>query len=85
MFVPTLRAVVIALAAAYLILVDRRSPAMIFWTFGIMALFLLAVEIIEGAGRGYEQPRAGALVASAATGAGTEATPSHEAAPGDPS
>ncbi len=75
MFVPTLRAVVIALAAAYLILVDRRSPAMIFWTFGIMALFLLAVEIIEGAGRGYEQPRAGALVAAAATGGGTEAAP----------
>ena len=38
MFVPTLRAIVIALAAAYLILVDRRSPSMIFWTFALMAL-----------------------------------------------
>ena len=65
MFVPTLRAIVIALAAAYLILVDRRSPSMILWTFVIMAVALLLVEIIEGAGRGYEQPRAGALVAQA--------------------
>ena len=55
MFVPTLRAIVIALAAAYLILVDRRSPSMILWTFAIMALALLLVEIIEGAGRGYER------------------------------
>jgi hypothetical protein len=85
MFVPTLRAVVIALAAAYLILVDRRSPAMVFWTFGIMALALLAIEIIEGAGRGYEQPRAGALVATAATAADTQAAASEQAPPGDPS
>ena len=38
---------------------------MIFWTFALMAIALLLVEIIEGAGRGYEQPRAGALVAQA--------------------
>jgi hypothetical protein len=91
MFVPTLRAVVIALAAAYLILVDRRSPAMVFWTFGIMALALLAIEIIEGAGRGYEQPRAGALVATAApaapgaTGADTQAAAPEQVPPVDPS
>ena len=66
MFVPTLRAIVIALAATYLILVDRRSPSMIFWTFALMALGLLLVEIVEGAGRGYERPRAGAVVAEAA-------------------
>jgi hypothetical protein len=66
MFVPTLRAIVIALAAAYLILVDRRSPSMILWTFVIVAVALLLVEIIEGAGRGYEEPRAGALVAESA-------------------
>ena len=66
MFVPTLRAIVIALAAAYLILVDRRSPSMILWTFVIMAVALLLVEIIEGAGRGYEESRAGALVAESA-------------------
>ena len=65
MFVPTLRALVIGLAAAYLLLVDRRSPSMILWTFVLMGLALLLVEIIEGAGRGYEQPRAGALVAEA--------------------
>jgi len=65
MLVPTLRAMVIAAAAAYLILVDRRSPSMIVWTFGLMALALLLVEIVEGAGRGYEQPHAGALVAEA--------------------
>ncbi|HSO04666.1 MAG TPA: hypothetical protein VLQ92_09315 [Candidatus Limnocylindrales bacterium] len=65
MFVPTLRALVIVGAAAYLALVDRRSPSMILWTFGLMALALLLVEIIEGAGRGYEEPRAGALVAEA--------------------
>ncbi|HSO03971.1 MAG TPA: hypothetical protein VLQ92_05785, partial [Candidatus Limnocylindrales bacterium] len=65
MFVPTLRALVIVGAAAYLVLVDRRSPSMILWTFGLMALPLLLVEIIEGAGRGYEEPRAGALVAEA--------------------
>jgi hypothetical protein len=65
MFVPTLRAIVISLAAAYLILVDRRSPSMIFWTFALMAIALLLVEVVEGAGRGYEQPRAGALVAQA--------------------
>jgi hypothetical protein len=65
MLVPTLRAIVIVLAAAYLVSVDRRSPSMIFWTFGLMALGLLLVEIIEGAGRGYEQPRAGALIAEA--------------------
>jgi hypothetical protein len=86
MFVPTLRAVVIALGAAYLVLVDRRSPSMVFWTFGLMALALMLVEIIEGAGRGYEQPRAGALVAEAshadaaaadspATAAGGASTP----------
>jgi hypothetical protein len=85
MFVPTLRAVVIALAAAYLILVDRRSPAMIFWTFGIMAVVLLAVEVIEGAGRGYEQPRAGALVAAAATEGDMQTPASEQAPPGDPS
>jgi hypothetical protein len=76
MFVPTLRAIVIALGAAYLILVDRRSPSMVFWTFGLMALALMLVEIIEGAGRGYEQPRAGALVA--------EASHADAAAPGSP-
>jgi hypothetical protein len=65
MFVPTLRAIVIAVAGAYLLLVERRSPSMIFWTFMVMALGLLLVEIIEGAGRGYEAPRAGALVAEA--------------------
>jgi hypothetical protein len=79
MFVPTLRAIVIALAAAYLLLVDRRSPSMILWTFGLMALGLLLVEIIEGAGRGYEQPRAGALVAEASTPA--EAEPAVAGAP----
>jgi hypothetical protein len=65
MFVPTLRAIVIALAAAYLVLVDRRSPSMILWTFALMAVGLLLVEIVEGAGRGYERPRAGAVVAEA--------------------
>lgn len=65
MLIPTLRGIVIALAAAYLALVDRRSPAMIFWTFVIMGLGLLLVEIIEGAGRGYEESRAGALSAEA--------------------
>ncbi|HYN56219.1 MAG TPA: hypothetical protein VES03_03360 [Motilibacterales bacterium] len=72
MFVPTLRALVIAVAAGFLILVDRRSPAMILWTFALMALALLLVEIIEGAGRGYEQPRAGALVAEAVHDPGAE-------------
>jgi hypothetical protein len=65
MLVPTLRAIVIALTAAYLLLVERRSPSMIFWAFGLMALGLLLVEIIEGAGRGYEDNRAGAMVAQA--------------------
>jgi hypothetical protein len=58
---------------------------MIFWTFGIMALALLAIEIIEGAGRGYEQPRAGALVAAAATGGDMQTPASEQAPPGDPS
>ncbi len=87
MLVPTLRALVLALGAAYLILVDRRSPSMILWTFGLMALGLLLVEIIEGAGRGYEEPRAGALAAEA-TGVPVAAgpAPAGEPAPGrDPS
>ncbi len=67
MFVPTLRGIVIVLAAAYLVLVDRRSPSMVFWTFGLMALGLLLVEIIEGAGRGHEESRAGAMVAQASS------------------
>ena len=83
MLVPTLRGLVLALGAAYLILVDRRSPSMILWTFALMALGLLLVEIIEGAGRGYEEPRAGALAAEA-TGVPVAAgpAPAGEPAPG---
>ena len=81
MLVPTLRALVIVLAAAYLVLVDRRSPSMILWTFGLMALGLLLVEIVEGAGRGYEENRAGALVADASTPVGIGPAAAGDAAP----
>lgn len=65
MFVPTLRGIVLALALGFLLLADRLSPSIIFWTAVVTAAALLVVEIIEGAGRGYEQPRAGALMAEA--------------------
>jgi hypothetical protein len=65
MLVPTLRGIVLALALGYLLLADRLSPSIIFWTAVVTAAALLVVEIIEGAGRGYEQPHAGALVAQA--------------------
>jgi hypothetical protein len=81
MLVPTVRALVIVLAAAYLVLVDRRSPSMILWTFGLMALGLLLVEIVEGAGRGYEENRAGALVADASTTVGIGPAVAGDAAP----
>lgn len=65
MLVPTLRGIVLAVAIAYLVLLDRLSPSIILWTALATAVALLLVEIIEGAGRGYEAPRAGALVAEA--------------------
>ncbi len=65
MLVPTLRGIVLVIAVGYLVLLDRLSPTIIFWTAVATAVALLLVEIIEGAGRGYEQPRAGALVAQA--------------------
>ncbi len=65
MLVPTLRGIVLVLALAYLILADRLSPTEIFWTCVATAVALLLVEIIEGSGRGYEQPRTGAVVAQA--------------------
>ncbi len=65
MFVPTLRGIVLVLALGFLLLADRLSPSLVLGTAVATALALLVVEIIEGAGRGYEQPRAGALVARA--------------------
>jgi hypothetical protein len=65
MLVPTLRGLVLVVAIAYLVLLDRLSPTIILWTALATALALLLVEIVEGAGRGYEAPRAGALVAEA--------------------
>jgi hypothetical protein len=50
-----------------------------------MAIALLLVEIVEGAGRGYEQPRAGPLVAQAdhtSSGAVTEGAVTEGAAAG---
>lgn len=69
MFVPTLRLGVLVVAGGYLVLADRLSPAQIVWTAVGVALGLLAVEVIEGAGLGREAERTGALVAS---GAGRE-------------
>lgn len=65
MLVPTLRGIVLVLALSFLLLADRLSPSLVLATAVATALALLVVEIIEGAGRGYEQPRAGALVAQA--------------------
>jgi hypothetical protein len=67
MFVPTLRAVVLAAAAAFLLLSDRLTPASIVWTFVATALALLVVEVIEGSGLATEERRSGALVAQSAT------------------
>jgi hypothetical protein len=74
MLVPTLRGVVLVVAVGYLILLDRLSPAIILWTAVATALALLLVEIVEGAGRGHEESRAGALVATA-SGSPTDVAP----------
>lgn len=63
MFVPTLRAGVLLAAAAFLLLRDRLDPAAIAGTFVVTAIALLVVEVIEGAGLGYEARRSGALIA----------------------
>ncbi len=75
MLVPTLRGIVLVLALGFLLLADRLSPSIVLWTAVATALALLVVEIIEGAGRGYEQPRAGALVAQADHDPVTSASP----------
>ncbi len=67
MFVPTLRAVVLGIAAAYVLLADRLSPAEIAWTAIGVAVGLLLIEVVEGAGLAHESAHAGALVAPAAT------------------
>lgn len=69
MFVPTLRALVIGLGVAYLVLADRRSPVEVLWTCLAIAAGLLLVEIVEGSGVAREQGNAGALVAEAPPGA----------------
>jgi hypothetical protein len=65
MFVPTLRAVVIALGIWALFAADRLTPAQVLWTAFAVALGLLLVEVVEGAGRTFEQARSGAVVAEA--------------------
>ena len=65
MFVPTLRALVLGIAAAYVLLADRLSPTEIAWTAVGVTVGLLLIEVVEGAGLAHESERAGALVASA--------------------
>jgi hypothetical protein len=65
MFVPTLRALVIALGVAWLFAAAMLTPARVAWTAAAVAVGLLLVEVAEGAGRGREAVRAGAVVAAA--------------------
>lgn len=63
LLVPTLRGVLIALALLYLILADRLSPGEVVLTALMVGVSLVAIEVLEGAGLGYESQRAGAIVA----------------------
>ncbi|MGB7979204.1 MAG: hypothetical protein WCF36_00235 [Candidatus Nanopelagicales bacterium] len=65
MLVPTLRALVLGAALAFLLLADRLSPAIVAWTAAAAAVALLLVEVIEGSGRAHERGHSGALVAPA--------------------
>ena len=65
MFVPTLRALVLAGGVAVLFAVARLTPEVVLWTALGVAVLLLLVEAVEGAGRAYEGGRSGAVVASA--------------------
>jgi hypothetical protein len=67
MFVPTLRAMVLGVAAAYVLLADRLSPVEILWTAVGVAIALMLIEVVEGTGLATEAEHAGALVATAAT------------------
>ncbi len=65
MFIPTLRALVIAVAVLYLIALDRLSPSIVGWTAIVTGAALLLIEVLEGAGLARESERAGAMVAPA--------------------
>ncbi len=62
--VPVLRGLVVVVAVGYLILADRLSPVEVLWTAVLTGVALLLVEIVAGAGRGFEESRV-ALIAPA--------------------
>lgn len=68
MFVPTLRAVVLAGGVAVLFAVGRLTPEVVVWTALGVALLLLVIEVVEGAGRAYEGQRPGAVDLSTESG-----------------
>jgi hypothetical protein len=66
MFVPTLRGLTLAGAVGYLIALDRATPTNVVWTAVVVALVLMLIEVVEGAGLAREAGHAGAVRAEAA-------------------
>ncbi len=63
LLVPALRAAVIALAAVLLLAEDVVTPSRVGWICLALAAGLLAVEVVEGAGRRRDELLSGAVVA----------------------
>ncbi len=61
LLVPALRGVVLGLALWWLIAQERLTPSSIAWAGVGLALGLLLVEIVEGAGRGHDEASSGAV------------------------
>jgi len=63
MLVPTLRAIVLVAAGAWLLTREVLTPASVLWTVAATAAALLAVEVVEGAGLQRDAHMAGAVAA----------------------
>jgi len=66
MFVPTLRAITLVGALAYLVALNRATPVNVIWTAVVVGAVLLLIEVVEGSGLAREARHSGAVGAEAA-------------------